>query len=142
MSQQMVAEARESVPLLHRPPVLLAVATARLLIRLSPRRLRRMLGLARRGAGAATADQALAARNAVVAVSARCAGEGCLQRSVATALLCRLRGTWPTWCTGVRTGPFRAHAWVEVDGQPIGEPYAAGSYRTMMTVPSLPHTRP
>ncbi|MFD9195603.1 lasso peptide biosynthesis protein, partial [Streptomyces phaeochromogenes] len=25
--------------------------------------------------------------------------------------------------TGVRTAPFRAHAWVEVDGLPVGEPH-------------------
>jgi hypothetical protein len=24
-----------------------------------------------------------------------------------------MRGVWPTWCTGVRTPPFSAHAWVE-----------------------------
>jgi hypothetical protein len=70
-----------------------------------------------------------------VAVSVLCAGEGCLQRSLATALLCRLRGTWPTWCTGVRTMPFSAHAWVEADGEPVDEPHPAGHYRPVITVP-------
>lgn len=71
----------------------------------------------------------------MTAAGARCRGQGgCLQRSLATVLLCRTRGTWPTWCAGVRTSPFRAHAWVQVDGTPIGEPEPAGYYRPMMTV--------
>ncbi len=136
MSQPMVPAARDDLPLHHRLPALLATSVARLLVLLSPRRLRRALSLARRGAAPATEEQALAARHAVVAVSARCAGEGCLQRSVATALLCRLHGVWPDWCTGVRTAPFRAHAWVEVAGRPVGEPQGAGYYHRLMVVSS------
>ncbi|MFD4627864.1 lasso peptide biosynthesis B2 protein [Streptomyces sp. NPDC058475] len=117
---------------------LLAVATARLLILLSPRRIRQVLSLVRRGAAPATTEQALAARGTVVAISVRCAGEGCLQRSVATALLCRLGGAWPDWRTGIRTAPFRARAWVEAEGRPVGEPFGAGYHRTLMTVPSHP----
>lgn len=71
----------------------------------------------------------------MVAVSLLCAGDGCLPRSLATALLCRLRGTWPTWCAGARTAPFAAHAWVEVAGEPVGEPHPAGYYRALVTVP-------
>ncbi|MFD7236399.1 lasso peptide biosynthesis B2 protein [Streptomyces syringium] len=137
MSQPMVPAAHDPLPLHRRPPALLATAAARLLVALKPHRIRRVLSLVRRGAAPATAEQALTARRAVVAVSARCAGEGCLQRSVATALLCRMCGVWPDWCTGVRTAPFRAHAWVEVDGLPIGEPPLAGRYHRMMVVPSL-----
>ncbi|MEN1888980.1 lasso peptide biosynthesis B2 protein [Streptomyces mirabilis] len=119
----------------HRRVVpLLAVSVAGILSRLSPSKLRAVLEFARRRAAPATADQAAAARTAVVAVSLRCAGQACLQRSVATALLCRARGTWPTWCTGVRTNPFSAHAWVEVEGVPVGEPYPAGHFRTLLTV--------
>ncbi|MPY55798.1 lasso peptide biosynthesis B2 protein [Streptomyces spongiae] len=115
-----------------------AVALARLLAALPPRRIRGVLRLARTGAAPATAAQARAARDAVVAVSTRCAGQGCLQRSLATALLCRFGGVWPVWCTGVRTAPFRAHAWVEADGAPVGEPEPAGYYTPTMTVPPRP----
>jgi hypothetical protein len=107
---------------------------ARLLIRLPPRRLRTVLRAASRGALPATADEALRARQAVVSVSARCAGQGCLQRSVAIVLLCRLGRRWPDWCTGVRTQPFRAHAWVEVDGVAIGEPGDMRLFHTMLSV--------
>ncbi|MFE0174574.1 lasso peptide biosynthesis B2 protein [Streptomyces sp. NPDC059002] len=142
MSQPMVPAVRGRLPLHRRPPVLLATAAARLIVMLKPHRIRRVLSTVRRGAAPATPQEALAARRAVVSVSARCAGEGCLQRSVATALLCRMRGVWPDWCTGVRTAPFRAHAWVEVDGVPVGEPDRQAAYHRMMVVPSAPGRRP
>jgi Transglutaminase-like superfamily/Coenzyme PQQ synthesis protein D (PqqD) len=112
----------------------LAVAGARLLGTAPPHRIRQVLRLLRYGCRLATAQQA--ARRAVISVSVRCAGRACLQRSLATVLMCRMHGTWPTWCTGVRTSPFRAHAWVEVDGVPIGETFGPGYYTTIMTVPS------
>ncbi|WP_223775465.1 lasso peptide biosynthesis B2 protein [Streptomyces sp. 135] len=118
----------------RRAAPLIAVAIARLLAKAPPRRLRRFMEIARRRARPATAAQALAAREAVVSVSLRCAGQNCLQRSIATALLCRMRGCWPTWCTGVRTEPFAAHAWVEAEGQLIGEPYPPGYYVPMLSV--------
>jgi hypothetical protein len=121
----------------HRPPALLAIAAARVFALLPPRRIRQILTAVQYGAAPASAEQALTARRAVTALSLRCAGQGCVQRSIATALLCRMAGVWPDWCAGVRTSPFRAHAWVEVDGNPIGEPHQiAGYYRTLMTVPS------
>ncbi|MGP3967534.1 lasso peptide biosynthesis B2 protein [Streptomyces sp. 6N223] len=128
---------RDSLPLHRRVVPLIAVGAARLLARAKPARLRRILAFLRRGARPATPAQALAARRAVVAVSLRCAGQACLQRSIAAALLCRSRGVWPTWCTGVRTGPFAAHAWIEVAGSPIGEPAPAGHYRTLLSVPPI-----
>jgi hypothetical protein len=112
----------------------LAVAVARPLSRLRPHALRRVLVLASRGARPATAATAARARQAVVTVSVRCAGHGCLQRSIAAALLCRLGGTWPDWCTGVRALPFGAHAWIEVDGTAIGETDDIIHYRTVLSV--------
>ncbi|MEU6482662.1 lasso peptide biosynthesis B2 protein [Streptomyces sp. NPDC046887] len=111
-----------------------AVGAARLLVTLPPRRLRRFLEVTGAGTRPATEDQALAARRAVVAVSSRCAGQGCLQRSVATVLLCQLRGVRPDWSTGVRTQPFVAHAWVEVDGKPVGESDDIRLYHPLMSV--------
>ncbi|GGV00657.1 hypothetical protein GCM10010260_41530 [Streptomyces filipinensis] len=134
MSIPVALSRRDRLPPHRRVVPLLAVAVARILSRLSPSRLRTVLEFARRRAVPATADQAGAARAAVVSVSLRCAGQACLQRSVATALLCRARGTWPTWCTGVRTNPFAAHAWVEAEGLPVGEPHPAGHFRPLLTV--------
>ncbi|XVS61924.1 lasso peptide biosynthesis B2 protein [Actinosynnema sp. CA-299493] len=135
-SLHMTLERSGSVPWRRRPAALVAVAAARLLARMPPRRLRRVLGLAYRGARPASGEQALGARDAVVAVSIACAGPRCLQRSIATALLCRMSGVWPQWCTGVVTEPFAAHAWVAVDGVPIGEDTeAVMNFSVVMSVP-------
>ncbi|MEU6588545.1 lasso peptide biosynthesis B2 protein [Streptomyces sp. NPDC046881] len=135
MSIPVALSRRPRLPLHRRLWPLFIVAISRLLARLRPSRLRWVLEHARRGAEPATAEQTGKALRDVVAVSMRCAGQACLQRSIATALLCRSRGVWPTWCTGVRTSPFAAHAWVEAEGEMIGEPYPAGHYRPLITVP-------
>jgi len=126
-----------SVPLPRRILIYLTVAAARLLAAQSPRRIRTVLGWLRRGAKPATFEQAKAARDTVVAVSLTCAArEGCVPRSLATIMLCRLRGRWPTWCVGARRlPPFAAHAWVEADGVMVGEEYPPDYFRTFFTVP-------
>jgi len=111
------------------------VALAHLLARQPPTRMKRLLIQARRRARPATQAEAEAARSTIVAASRSCAGEGCLPRAIATSLLCRMRGTWPTWCTGVRLYPFSAHAWVEADGEPAGESFSPGHYIPVITVP-------
>jgi Transglutaminase-like superfamily len=142
MSVPLALEHRHPLPLHHRAVALLAVGAARLMATRRPRQIRRVLELARRGARPATAQQALTARQAVVSVSLRCSGNGCLQRAIAAAFYCRAHGSWPTWCTGVRTNPFTAHAWIQVDGQPIGELYPAGHYRPLITIPPPHPARP
>jgi hypothetical protein len=117
----------------------LAVGAARLLTRRPPRDVRRVLTRLAKGARPATYDEAAAARAAVLRVSVMCAGDGCLQRSVAIALLCRVRGAWPTWRVGVRTMPFRAHAWVEAEGTAVGESTDTTLWRPLITVES--HSR-
>jgi hypothetical protein len=126
-----------SVPLPRRMLAYLAVGAGRLLATQSPRRIRAVLGWLRRGARPATFEQAKAARDTVVAVSLTCASrEGCVARSLATILLCRLEGRWPTWCVGARRlPPFAAHAWVEADGIMVGEDYPPDYFRTFFTVP-------
>jgi hypothetical protein len=124
-------------PLWISPIALCAIGVARLLERFPPRRLRQVLEVARRGARPADVPTVLRARNAVVWMSIRCAGPRCLQRSIATALVCRAGGAWPEWCTGVRTHPFQAHAWVAVDGEPVGENIEDVAYfHRTMTIPN------
>ncbi|MET9296577.1 lasso peptide biosynthesis B2 protein [Streptomyces sp. NPDC003077] len=118
----------------RQPPARLAIALAWALAKLPPRRIRSLMETTRKGARPATYAEAEAARNQIVALSVACAGEGCLQRSLATALLCRMHGTWPTWRTGVRTQPFTAHAWVEADNRPVAEPETTAHYRPVITV--------
>lgn len=114
----------------------LAAGLARLLERRPPARLQRLLSAISRGARPATFEQAKLARDTVTAVSLTCAGpQSCLPRSIATALLCRMSGTWPVWCTGVRlVPPFAAHAWVEADGEAVGEQIDTTLYQRLITV--------
>ncbi|MFF0869963.1 lasso peptide biosynthesis B2 protein [Nonomuraea sp. NPDC003560] len=134
MSQVPIRSPLKPTPF-QRLTVVLVVAAARMLARQSPRRIVAVLNVLRRGAQPATAEQALRARHLVTATSSRCAGRYCLQRSLATALLCRMHGTWPTWHTGVRTPPFAAHAWIEADGHPIGENADITTYHPLLSVP-------
>lgn len=135
MSSPVAMPARGRLPLRQRLAALVAVGCARLLAGQPPQRIRSVLQRLRRGARPATFAEASAARQAVTTVSALCAGEGCLPRSLATAILCRLGGAWPTWRTGVRTDPFLAHAWVEAEGRPVDESHPPGYYRPVITVP-------
>ncbi|MFE7543928.1 lasso peptide biosynthesis B2 protein [Streptomyces platensis] len=123
MTTPSALERPTGVPLARRLAARLVLLPAVALSFLPPHRIRAVLGLVRRGAAPASAGQAKAARDAMCAVSLRCAGpRGCLPRSLGAALLCRLSGSWPTWCTGVRVvPPFTAHAWIEVDGRPVDE---------------------
>jgi transglutaminase superfamily protein len=125
-----------SVPLPRRIVTYLVVGAARLLATQSPRRIRIVLGRLRRGATPATVEQAKAARDAVVAVSLHCAArEGCVARSLATVLLCRLQGRWPAWSVGVRRlPPFAAHAWVEAEGAMVDEDYPPDYFRPLLQV--------
>jgi hypothetical protein len=129
-----------SVPLPGRLLAHAVVGVARLLATRSPSRIRTVLGAVRRGAAPASYEQAKAARDTVVAVSLTCAArEGCLPRSLATALLCRLQGTWPAWCVGTRRlPPFAAHAWVEADGVMVDEDYPPDYFSPLIRVPAAP----
>jgi hypothetical protein len=135
---EVVSHRPGTVPLLARLRAYAVIAVARVLATRSPARIRTVLGLARRGARPATYEQAKAARDTVVAVSLTCAArEGCLPRSLATALLCRLGGSWPAWCVGARRlPPFAAHAWVEAEGVMVDEDYPPDYFRPLVRVPT------
>lgn len=114
----------------------LAVLVAHVLRKQPPRRIQRVLRFLSKGAQPATYEAASQARDVVTRTSLRCTGpEGCLPRSIATAVLCRLQGSFPVWCVGVRvTPPFGAHAWVMADGRDVDEPYPAGYHRVLLRV--------
>lgn len=123
MSPRLIALESAPKPAVHkRIPVFLVIGFVRVLVRLGPQRMQRFMESVKRGARPASMAEAKACRDLVVGTSMRCAGPRCLERSVATALLCRLRGSWPQWRTGVALQPFQAHAWVEAEGRPVSEP--------------------
>jgi hypothetical protein len=138
MSADPVEAGRGRLPSTQWLAAVVAVVVARALSQVSPRHLSAVLRLARGGARPASYQEASAARNAVVRVSRRCAGAGCLPRSIAAALLCRFRGVWPSWQVGVLTSPLAAHAWIEAEGRPVDEPQGADRFRPLMTVGPLP----
>ncbi|MFD8225900.1 lasso peptide biosynthesis B2 protein [Streptomyces massasporeus] len=140
MTTPSALERPTGVPLARRLTARLVLLPAVTLSLLPPRHIRTVLGILRRGAAPATTGQARNARDAMCAVSLRCAGpKGCLPRSLGAALLCRLGGAWPTWCTGVRvTPPFTAHAWVEAEGHPVGEGVPQGYFARLVTVAPFP----
>lgn len=142
MTTPSALERPSGVPFARRLAARAVLLPAVALSLLPPRRIRAVLGLVRRGATPATAAQAKNARDAMCAVSLRCAGpKGCLPRSLGAALVCRLSGTWPTWCTGVRVvPPFTAHAWIEADGRPVDEDVPDDYFTRLMTV--APAIRP
>jgi len=56
----------------------------------------------------------------------------CLQRSAATACLLKTYGVQAQMIIGVQQMPFRAHAWVEVQGQVVNDkPYVRGTYTVL-----------
>jgi len=135
MTLPMTVEPRSPLPLHRRAVPLIAVGLSRLLIvSCRPRRLEKVLRLLSRGTRPALYAEALRARSDVVSVSGRCAGQYCLDRSVAAVILARLRGTWPDWVSGVNLVPFAAHAWIEVDGRPVGEPLKLDGFQKNMVV--------
>ncbi len=46
----------------------------------------------------------------------------CLERSLAAVLLAALHRRSVGWRIGVRLMPYASHAWIEIDGYPVGEP--------------------
>jgi hypothetical protein len=56
----------------------------------------------------------------------------CLQRSAATACLLKHHGVPAQMMIGVQQIPFKAHAWVEVDGHVVNDkPYVAQTYAVL-----------
>jgi hypothetical protein len=102
-----------------------------------PARIKAILLRLRRGARPAAIEQVAHVRHEVDRSVLGCSGrKNCLRRSLTIALTCRLFGTWPTWVVGVRTlPPFAAHAWVEADGQPVGEDTPPGYHQALISVP-------
>ena len=112
------------------------VLLARALVRLRPETGRTVMTRLARGAAPATRAAIERAHAEVTSVNAYCAGwQGCLVRSTAVCLLCRVRGEWPTWVVGVRvTLPFAAHCWVEHNEEMIGELGPRSAFRSLYAI--------
>jgi hypothetical protein len=59
----------------------------------------------------------------------------CIELSLAFVLFALTKKLSTTWCVGVATQPFRAHAWIELDGKPFREAeYLEQHFRRTFTV--------
>ncbi|WP_138506229.1 lasso peptide biosynthesis B2 protein [Nostoc sp. PA-18-2419] len=59
----------------------------------------------------------------------------CLELSLAFVLFALTKRLSATWCVGVAADPFRAHAWVEIDGKPFCEvDYFEKDFRRLFAV--------
>ncbi|WP_105114844.1 lasso peptide biosynthesis B2 protein [Streptococcus suis] len=58
----------------------------------------------------------------------------CLQRSVAVMLWGIIARRTPDWISGFQISPFIAHAWVEIDGVPIGEEMDLSKFQKIIIV--------
>lgn len=127
---------RVALPLSSRVATWVAVSAARLLAQQKPKNIKAALAKIQSGARPATAPEARHARDSVLTVSPRCSGpQACLPRSIASVLLCRLRGVSPVWCVGVLAAPpFTAHAWIEAEGQLIDEELDGTCYRRLIEI--------
>lgn len=142
MSAPIVLEAPVPLSLAERLRGSIAVATGRLVLvvtRARPARIGAILRFLCGGtrSGANHAECARRARASVVTVSLRCASDhGCLLRSVATVIACRLARVAVVWRVGASSPPPALHAWVEADGIPVGEPFDPYLlYRPLITIP-------
>ncbi|WP_071936562.1 lasso peptide biosynthesis B2 protein [Rhodococcus sp. 2G] len=128
-----------SLPFARRFAARIAGLCGHLLAHIAPVHLHRFLSIARTRAKPATVEEASQAWTDVITANIACDGpQACLTRSLATVVLCRFRGVWPTWVVGVRRSPpFGAHAWIEVEGMPVGESYPAGYHVPLVSVPPL-----
>ena len=62
------------------------------------------------------------------------AGNGCLQRAVAVMLWGIIARRTPDWISGFQVSPFIAHAWLEIDGIPIGEEMDLSKFQKIIFV--------
>ncbi|HKS44725.1 MAG TPA: lasso peptide biosynthesis B2 protein [Amycolatopsis sp.] len=139
MSAPIVLEAPVPLGVRERLRGLAAVGTARVILtatRGHPARIRAVLRILRTGASPADLAAAVRARGCVTTVSLRCASDhGCLLRSVAIVVACRLAGRTVVWRVGTVSPPPSSHAWVEAAGVPAGEPFDPRLlYSPIMTV--------
>lgn len=121
---------------LTRAQIAVITPIASLIHRRSPQHMKRVLQKFSTGSRPATYDEAKHARDEILTARAKCrGGSACLIRSLSVALLCRLRGKWPTWCVGVlAVPPFAAHAWVEAEGEIVDEPLSQHDVRAFFKV--------
>lgn len=59
----------------------------------------------------------------------------CLEETVAAMLALALTGRRAGWCHGIAADPIRLHAWLSLDGCPVGEPTSTLRFTPLIQLP-------
>ena len=121
MSSPVRMEQRTKLSVKNKITALFCANVSFFLIKLPPKKLSEVIEKLSKNTRKALPKEVESWRTSINSINVRCAGNGCLQRSVAVMLRGIIARRTPDWVSGFQVSPFIAHAWVEVDGIPIGE---------------------
>ena len=134
MSSPVRMEQRTKLSVKNKITALFCANVSFFLIKLPPKKLSEVIEKLSKNTRKALPKEVESWRTSINSINVRCAGNGCLQRSVAVMLRGIIARRTPDWVSGFQVSPFIAHAWVEVDGIPIGEEIDLSNFQKILFV--------
>lgn len=134
MSSPVRMEQRTKLSVKNKITALFCANVSFFLIKLPPNKLSEVIEKLSKNTRKALPKEVESWRTSINSINVRCAGNGCLQRSVAVMLRGIIARRTPDWVSGFQVSPFIAHAWVEVDGIPIGEEMDLSNFQKILFV--------
>lgn len=134
MSSPVRMEQRRKLSVKNKIIALFCANVSFFLIKLPPKKLSEIIEKLSKNTRKAFPKEVESWRISINSINVRCAGNGCLQRSVAVMLRGIIARRTPDWVSGFQVSPFIAHAWVEVDGIPIGEEMDLSNFQKILFV--------
>ncbi len=134
MSSPVRMEQRTKLSVKNKIIALFCANVSFFLIKLPPKKLSEVIEKLSKNTRKALPKEVESWRTSINSINVRCAGNGCLQRSVAVMLRGIIARRTPDWVSGFQVSPFIAHAWVEVDGIPIGEEMDLSNFQKILFV--------
>ena len=134
MSTPVRMEQRTKLSVKNKITALFCANVSFFLIKLPPKKLSEVIEKLSKNTRKALPKEVESWRTSINSINVRCAGNGCLQRSVAVMLRGIIARRTPDWVSGFQVSPFIAHAWVEVDGIPIGEEMDLSNFQKILFV--------
>ena len=134
MSSPVRMEQRTKLSVKNKITALFCANVSFFLIKLPPKKLSKVIEKLSKNTRKALPKEVESWRTSINSINVRCAGNGCLQRSVAVMLRGIIARRTPDCVSGFQVSPFIAHAWVEVDGIPIGEEMDLSNFQKILFV--------
>ena len=134
MSSPVRMEQRTKLSVKNKITALFCANVSFFLIKLPPKKLSEVIEKLSKNTRKALPKEVESWRTSINSINVRCAGNVCLQRSVAVMLRGIIARRTPDWVSGFQVSPFIAHAWVEVDGIPIGEEMDLSNFQKILFV--------